>query len=140
MKILLAVDGSEHSLRAASHVILLVQGCASRHVHLLNVQEPIDAPELRSHLPEREIVAMQETRGGDALAGVRELLDKAGVVNEPEVAIGAVAETIAARARERGCDAIVMGSHGAGTITSMLLGSVTSDVIRMSSCPVTVVR
>jgi len=140
MKILLAVDGSEHSRRAAGYVIRLVRGCAESEVRVLNVQPPIDAPELRSHLPEREIVAMQESRGGDALAPVRAQLEQAGVVCVPEVAIGEIAETIVARARESDCDTIVMGSHGAGTLTSMLLGSVTSDVIRRGDCPVTVVR
>lgn len=139
MKILLAVDGSEHSQRAASHVIRLVQGCAQHEVLLLNVQEPIDAPEIRSHLPEREIIAMQETRGGDAMEATRAQLDAASIAYVPEVAIGPVAETIVGCAAERGCDAIVMGSHGAGMLKSML-GSVVAEVISLTDRPVTVVR
>ena len=54
-------------------------GCPGREIHLINVQSPIDAPELLSHMPMREIEAMQQTRGGDALVSARELLDKAGL-------------------------------------------------------------
>lgn len=140
MKILLAVDGSDHSNRVAMHVVRLVQGCADYQVTLLNVQAPIDAPEILGHMPAREIEAMQETRGGDAMASARALLDTAGVTYAPEVALGPVAETIARRAADSTCDAIVMGTHGAGALRSALMGSVATDVIRLAGCPVTVVK
>lgn len=140
MKILLAVDGSDHSNRVARHVVRLVQGCADYQVILLNVQAPIDAPEVLGHMPVREIEAMQETRGGDAMASARTLLDTAGVAYEPEVALGPVAETIARRADEGNCDTIVMGTHGAGALRSALMGSVAAEVIRLAAGPVTVVK
>ncbi len=140
MKILLAVDGSDHSNRVARHVVRLVQGCADFQVTLLNVQAPIDAPEVLGHMPVREIEAMQETRGGDAMASARVLLDTAGVAYAPEVALGPVAETIARRAAESDCDAIVIGTHGAGALRSALMGSVAAEVIRLAGCPVTVVK
>lgn len=140
MKILLAVDGSDHSNRVARHVVRLVQGCADYQVTLLNVQAPIDAPEVLGHMPAREIEAMQETRGGDAMAAARALLDEAGVTYVPEVALGPVADTIARRATESGCDTIVIGTHGAGALRSALMGSVATDVIRLAGCPVTVVK
>lgn len=140
MKILLPVDGSEHSDRVARHVIRLVQDCATYEVVLLNVQAPIDAPEIRGHMPAREIEAMQETRGGDAMASARALLDAAGVAYVPEVVIGQVAEGIARHARERNCDTIVMGTHGAGALRNALMGSVTTGVIHLTDRPVTVVK
>lgn len=140
MKILLAVDGSVHSDRAARHVVRLVQNCADHEIVLLNVQAPIDAPEVLSHMPVREIEAMQETRGGDAMASVRALLDQAGVACAPQVILGPVAESIARRAAELRCDAIVMGTHGAGALGTAFMGSVTRDVIRLAGCPVTIVK
>lgn len=140
MKILLPVDGSEHSDRVTRHVIQLAKSCAEYEIVLLNVQEPIDAPEVRGHMPAREIDAMQETRGGDAMASARALLDAASVAYMPEIALGPVAESIARIARERQCEAIVMGSHGAGALVSALMGSVAREVIHLAPCPVTVVK
>jgi nucleotide-binding universal stress UspA family protein len=140
MKILLAVDGSDHSNRVARHVVRLVQGCADYQVILLNVQAPIDAPEVLGHMPVREIEAMQETRGGDAMASARAVLESAGIAYVPAVALGLVAETIARNAAESNCDTIVIGTHGAGALRSALMGSVTTEVIRLADCPVTVVK
>lgn len=140
MKILLPVDGSDHSNRVARHVIRLVQNCTGYEILLLNVQAPVDAPEVLGHLPVREIEAMQESRGGDALAAARQLLDGAGIDYVPEVVIGPVAETIARYADTKTCDAIVMGTHGAGALKGALMGSVTTGVIHLTNCPVTVVK
>lgn len=140
MKILLPVDGSAHSDRITRHAIRLAQDSASYEIVLLNVQAAIDAPEVLGHLPAREIEAMQESRGGDALAAARALLDGAGIAYVPEVAIGAVAETIVRYAAETRCDAIVMGTHGLGALQNALMGSVTTGVIHHAPCPVTVVK
>lgn len=140
MKILLPVDGSEHALRAARHLVAMLEGCASHKVLLLNVQAPIDAPEIRSHMPASEIEAMQETRGGDALAGARAVLGQAGIAYTPTVLIGPIAETVAKFAADQGCDKIVMGTRGLGAVGSMLLGSVTTKLLHLTSLPVTLVK
>ncbi|MEW6512711.1 MAG: universal stress protein [Pseudomonadota bacterium] len=140
MKILLPVDGSAHSDRATRHVIALLQGCSGHSVLLLNVQEPIDAPEVRSHMRASEIEAMQETRGGDALASARALLDTAGLACSPAVLIGPIAETIAHYAVDQKCDKIVMGTRGLGALGSVLLGSVTTELLQLTELPVTLVK
>ena len=43
-------------------------------------------------------------------------------------------------AKERGVDLIVLGTHGRGALTQMLLGSVAEKVIRKAPCPVLSVR
>jgi len=140
MKILLPVDGSAHSDRATLHVVTMLQGCDGRQVLLLNVQEPIDAPEIRGHMRASEIEAMQETRGGDALVSARALLDKAGIGYAPTVLIGPIAETTAQFATDQGCDQIVMGTRGLGAIGGVLLGSVTTELLHLTQLPVTLVK
>jgi nucleotide-binding universal stress UspA family protein len=140
MKILLPVDGSEHAERAARHVVASVQGCTDSQIFLLNVQEPIDAPEIRSHMRASEIEAMQESRGGDALQPIREILDKAGLTSTLNVLIGPIAETIAQFATDQGCDKIVMGTRGLDAIGGALMGSVTTRLLHLTNLPVTLVK
>ena len=52
---------------------------------------------------------------------------------------GPVARGIIGFAREHGCDLIVMGGRGLGSVESYLLGSVSHKVTGMSDCPVMVV-
>jgi nucleotide-binding universal stress UspA family protein len=140
MKILLPVDGSGQSERAAHHVIAMLEGCGQHEIHLINVQAPIDAVEVRSHMTAGEIEAMQETRGGDALASTRAVLDKAGLAYTPAVLLGPVAATIVQYAADKGCDKIVMGTRGLGAIGGVLLGSVTTQVLHLTQLPVTLVK
>jgi nucleotide-binding universal stress UspA family protein len=139
-KALIPVDGSANSDRAVMHVIAMAKGHEPVEIHLLNVQEPADNWELKRFMPQSEIEAMQESRGGDSLASARELLDKAGIPYTPHVLIGPVAETIAHLALEQGCNMIVMGTRGSTSLGSLLLGSVTTKVIHLAAVPVTLVK
>ena len=49
-------------------------------------------------------------------------------------------ETIIDTARKRGCDAIVMASHGRRGVSAIVLGSETVKVLTHSNIPVVVVR
>jgi nucleotide-binding universal stress UspA family protein len=42
--------------------------------------------------------------------------------------------------QERGCDLIVMGTHGRTGLRHLLFGSVTEDEVRKAHCPVMVVK
>lgn len=64
-----------------------------------------------------------------------------GVEVAGEVRTGVNAPTaIVDEAHKRGCDAIVMSTHGAGGLRRFLLGSVTERVIRLSDLPVLAYR
>lgn len=140
MKILLPVDGSAHAERATQHVIAMLQGCGGHQVLLINVQEPIDAPEVRSHMRADEIEAMQTSRGGDALVSARALLDQVGIAYTPDVLLGPIAETIVQFATSHHCDQIVMGTRGLGAIGGVLMGSVTTKLLHLTHLPVTLVK
>jgi nucleotide-binding universal stress UspA family protein len=49
-------------------------------------------------------------------------------------------ETIIDTAKKRGCDAIVMASHGRRGVSAVVLGSETVKVLTHSNVPVVVVR
>jgi nucleotide-binding universal stress UspA family protein len=52
---------------------------------------------------------------------------------------GALAEKILLEAETQAAGMIVMGSHGHGAIYNLLVGSVTSGVLKKATCPVLVV-
>jgi ACR3 family arsenite transporter len=56
------------------------------------------------------------------------------------VKIGNPVKQIVATAQEGNFDLIIMGTHGHGKMEERLIGSTTSDVIRLSYVPVTVIR
>ncbi|MCA9804807.1 MAG: universal stress protein [Cyanobacteria bacterium HKST-UBA02] len=57
-----------------------------------------------------------------------------------EVLVGDTASTILDCARGRGCDLIVVGSHGKNAITRFVMGSVSNKVLQHAACPVEIVR
>ena len=140
LKALLPVDGSENSLRAVKHLINLVQGREPMDVHILNVQEPIDAWEVRRCFKAEEIEAMQESAGGDALQAARMLLEEAAIPFTAQVLIGNVAEAVARYAQEIGADKIIMGTRGLTPLANLMLGSIATKVIHLTEIPVTLVR
>ena len=140
LKTLLAVDSSENSLRAVRHLIELVQGREPMEVFLLNVQEPIDAWEVKRMYPAEELEAMQVSKGGDALATAEALLDASTVAYHPQVLIGDVAQSIAQYAKDMGCDKIIIGTRGLDSLANLLLGSVATKVIHLTDVPVTLVK
>jgi nucleotide-binding universal stress UspA family protein len=61
---------------------------------------------------------------------------KTDIINSPF----SVAAAILNHAEERDVDLIVIGNRGNSGIKKMLLGSVASDIVTYSYCPVTVVK
>jgi nucleotide-binding universal stress UspA family protein len=60
----------------------------------------------------------------------------AGVKVTTEVLDGSPARAIVAAATDRKCQLIVMGTHGRGLVSRLVLGSVAERVVRTASCPV----
>jgi nucleotide-binding universal stress UspA family protein len=141
-KLLVPVDGSDCSLRALEYVIgarARLRDPQALKIHLLNVQAPLRG-DVSMFVGEERIRAYHREEGEKALAAARALLDKAGIAYRFHIKVGEPAEVITRMAAERGCDGIVMGTHGRGAIAGMLLGSVAAKVLHLCTMPVLFVK
>ncbi len=138
-KILLAIDGSANSLRAAQYVASLRSHLTAVEIHLLNVQLPMPG-DVKMFINSAEIKGYHHDEAIKALNGARQVLDAASIPYEFHIGVGPIAETIARYAKEEKFAQIVMGTRGQSAISSLLLGSVTKSVIRLSEAPVTLIK
>jgi nucleotide-binding universal stress UspA family protein len=142
-RIVLGVDGSLDSLRAAAFVGSLPLDAGLRLTMVGAVVPPpgLPAPELASApLFLDEALARWQ-------AEVERAIDNAGasftadmVKIERRVPIGQAGEEIVSAAKAVGADLIVVGARGHGAFKRLLLGSVSEYVLHHAGCPVLIVR
>ncbi len=141
LRMLIAVDGSDPSLRAIEVVARLVPKTFGLEAVLLNVRP---GPAYFGELPpfdhasiERAQQQIQDVMLRDALAHAR----RSGLVHVTSVAlVGEVSGEIVRYASHGTFDQIVLGTHGRGPVGSLFLGSVAQRVVHLSSVPVLLVR
>ncbi len=71
---------------------------------------------------------------------IKESLYKNGFSVKTFLLYGNIPKQIVAVAEKEGVNLIVMGAHGKGLLTEILLGSVSTDVIRNAKCPVLIIK
>jgi nucleotide-binding universal stress UspA family protein len=140
MKILLPVDGSEHSLDAVRYAIRLVQEGLSATFVLVNVQEPTYLYEMVLAPDAGVLERVSGAAGSHALEAAEDLLRQAEITFEREVVSGDPAHTILETGERYDCDAIILGARGRGVVRSALLGSVSQAVLHSSPVPVMIVK
>jgi nucleotide-binding universal stress UspA family protein len=140
MKILVAVDGSEISLRAVKFVISLNRELAKPARVTLLAVDPPPFPGVESRIGSKATRQLHEESLERCLKDARRSLSRAKLELNERGEVGDIAETILAVAKKDKIDLIVLGSHGRGAVKGILLGSVSSKVIAQSDIPVTIVR
>lgn len=138
-KILIPVDGSERSLDAVRHVLVLTAKGLRTRVVVANVQSPANLYELVVAHDPKVLQQVSEAAGRDLLKPAVDLLQAAGLPVEQEVATGDPAHALMDILERHGCEAIVLSAHGASGQRSQL-GSVALEVLQIAPVPVTVVR
>ncbi len=144
--ILIATDGSELAGKAEVAGLTLAKRLGAK-AKAVTVTEPWDAFSMAA-LAERNlpnpVADYEEGVGATAnriLAAASAAAKKAGVAcTTVHVKDRHPAEGILETAKERGCDLIVMASHGRRGISRMLLGSQAAKVVVSSPVPVLVYR
>lgn len=141
--ILLPTDGSELSKKAVKHAIDLAKSINAKTTALV-VTTPfhtlvVDSTGVASSLDQyRQLVAAQTAKYLDV---VRDAAATLGVEcdlvrSEHDQPYEAIIDT----ANKRGCDLIVMASHGLRGISAIVLGSETLKVLTHTNIPVLVYR
>jgi nucleotide-binding universal stress UspA family protein len=142
MTVLLPVDGSDSSNRAVDYVIGRMDALkGGLDVHVLNVQHHMAYGSwVGTFVGQDAIREYQTEQGMAALKPARARLDAAGVKYQHHIGVGDEGEVVARYAQDKGCDLIVMGTRGMGSVTNMLLGSVATKTIHLSPVPVLLVK
>jgi nucleotide-binding universal stress UspA family protein len=135
MRIVLAVDGSEHSTRAADMAGNLSAALDAPVDVVYVVQEGglvIQGPIQDYARLERVVITQRELLESIGATVVAEAADRVrgqgGRVEETKVLIGAPAHEIVRHAETIDADCIVMGRRGLGDISGLLMGSVSHKV------------
>jgi len=136
-KILVPLDGSEHSLKAlgvAVKIALRFDGKITLiHVYSLGGFS-------FSATPIKEFIEATRKAGVDILADGEKRAKAEGARVETVLLEGHAVGQIIKVCREGKFDLIVMGARGLGKIEELLLGSVSDGVTRHACCPVLVVK
>lgn len=121
--ILIPTDGSEFAERGVAHGLALAKSVGAK-VSVINVVEPIFAVtgDFASVL---DRVAKAASDAGVACETIQ-------VENVPPH------QAIIRAAEDKGCDVIVMSSHGLSGLSMILIGSVTNKVLTYAKIPVLV--
>ena len=140
MKILVAVDGSEISVRAAKHANALARRLAKPAKIFLVAVDAAPFPGVVTRIGREAMDRIHAENHERMLAPARKALARSKADVRELALVGEPAEALLAAARDSKADIIVMGSHGRGAVKGILLGSVSSKVIAQSELPVTIVR
>ena len=132
--ILSPVDGSEPSYRALEVAAKLAKRLGAKHTVLA----------VRQYVVGRKTVAdvWSDAEVNDLFKKAKEVAAAAG---SAEAAIAEcrardVAHAIVNYAEQNRVDLIIMGASGIGALKAFVIGSVSTDVLRKSVCPVTIVH
>lgn len=143
--LLVPIDGSELSERAARHGIGLAAKLGARiTAFVVEPMPPLPTVTEVMSVYTREAEAHRQRTEGHAretLARFGEQAAAAGVPFEGHFArAGDVDEAIAEAAARYGCDLVVMATHGRGAFGELLFGSHTKGVLSRSKLPLLVLQ
>ena len=141
--ILIASDGSELADRAVAQGLEIAKVLGAK-VTAVTVTEPWTAVvtgEAALGFPYQDYEKATAEGAAKVLGAIEEKARKAGVACAAmHVKDQFPAEGIIAAAKDKGCDLIVMASHGRRGIAKLLLGSEATKVLTLSTVPVLICR
>ena len=148
-KIVVAIDGSEQSLDAASYAISFAEAYHSELIALYVVssltQDDYDSDLQVENMPESVKKIMNEAKkeSDPWFSRIKsELTTGSSVSFHTKIILSPikVPASIVNYAENTGVDLIVVGTRGRSGFKRLLLGSVASDVVTYAHCPVLVVK
>ena len=151
--ILIPIDGSELAEKAVTNGLSLAKSLGAK-VTVIIVEEPnwpvVSEPKVRQSFVEHgafsdfrryteEINEQIKNYAARALNRVADAAKQAGVpCDKVQVRDVQPYQAILATAADKGCDLIVMASHGRSGLSAVVLGSVTNKVLTHTKIPVLV--
>ncbi|BCB03597.1 universal stress protein [Bacillus sp. KH172YL63] len=134
--ILLATDGSEHSLRAGEKAIALAKCHEGSRMEIIYVIDGKHSKEDVLHHWGLDAADQRKQK----LQLIEQKAKHEGIHFETVFLHGEPGPTIVEYANKHQFDAVVIGSRGLNTFQEMVLGSVSHKVAKRAKCPVMIVK
>ncbi|MCY7316039.1 MAG: universal stress protein [Rubrivivax sp.] len=140
MKILVAVDGSSFSKRMLAYLAAHDDWLGSHHQYtVLHVLLPMP-PRAAAVLGKVTVKDYQDGLSEKVLRPIRVFFARHELSTQYLVQAGPAGETIAAAAEKGRFDLVMLGSHGHGSLTNLVMGSVATKVLAACSTPALLIR
>jgi len=136
-KILVAVDGSEHSFRAADEAVKIARLAIGSVIDVVLVAEFSKAKDEILHSQGKEELEFSRRK---MLFPLDEKLKAEDLTYKITILHGEPGPTIIKHANEGNYDLVVVGSRGLNTLQEMVLGSVSHKAVKRVDCPVLIVK
>ena len=136
--ILLAVDGSDHAMKAAHAASNLANAMNSQILRIVVAYDTIPV-----HIGDpymQNAINARISESEEILQRAVQVVWAVSAQIYTEMIEGDPAETIIELARSRSSDLIIMGARGLGKLPGLTLGSTSQKVLLLAPCPVLIVR
>ena len=135
-KILVPLDGSVYSDKALERACEFVNAFDSNLILLYVVEKSIPI----NLLDRKEYLEILRKFGNKIMEKASARLSKKGITAKTILKEGSIANQIEKVAKSEKCDLIIVGNKGLGSVSRMLLGSVSNKISQSSSCSVLIVK
>jgi nucleotide-binding universal stress UspA family protein len=140
-RLLVPFDDSPSAHRALEFAVDMARRLGGTDVHVVTAHDNlIDVTRETAYQPLDKLLAEQEAHSRKVLQPALDKGKAAGVAMTTAVLSGSISQSIVEYARANACTQIVMGTHGRGTIGTLLLGSIAQKVVHLATVPVTLVK
>ena len=136
-KILVPVDGSDYSMRAAKYAAELAK-LMSGEIVLMHCHKSFPVVLGEPHFQNAINKIMEKSN--KLVEPYRKLFQETGTSFIERILEGPAANAICEVAKLEKLDMIIIGSRGRNKLEGLLLGSCTQRVLNMAPCPVLVIR
>ncbi|KPF49643.1 universal stress protein UspA [beta proteobacterium AAP121] len=140
MKILAAVDGSPFTRRMLAYLAAHDEWLGPQHEYTMITVVPPVPPRAAAVLDKATLKSYYEDAAEKTFKPLRTFAAKQGLKASFVAKVGPAAETIAELAEKGKFDLIVLGSHGHGTLTNLVMGSVATKVLAKCKIPALLIR
>ncbi len=135
-KILLATDGSEHSIRSTQHAVNFAKMSDGTVDVVYVVDSRTSKADVLHKLDKYQVKKEREAK----IAPIVELLEESEVSYQTSFLHGEPGPTIVEYANDHHFDCIIVGSRGLNKLQTMILGSVSHKIAKRVKCPVLIVK
>jgi nucleotide-binding universal stress UspA family protein len=140
MKILAAVDGSPYTKRMLAYLAAHDEWLGAQHEYTLLHAVPAVPPRAAAVLEKETLKSYYDDMAEKVFKPIRTFFVRQGLTARYVTKIGPAAEIIAEAAQKGRYDLLILGSHGHGTLTNLVMGSVATKVLANCDTPTLLIR